>query len=476
MDESSSYSFPLRSAAWELPVDQLPVSHMRTDIASTAAPTALKKAVVNAKWLLAWRVLQMGAGLLVNALVARHLGVDSFGVLSLSMAFAALFAPLCHLGLNSLISREIIREPWRSDELVSTALLFRLSAGTVCGVAGVLVAKLTNVLPDGAWAITAVFFLSTTLGSFHVLDYWFEAKTASSYTVKANAVGMLVGVMIKVGLVMLNASIIAFAWAYVVEIVLVALILNRFYRKQGGRFSVEFAKLSTARALVLTSWPLILSGVAEAVNLKIDQVMLGVLATSGTVGEYAVAARLSEVWYFGAVAVAASIYPRLMELRSSNPVAYHQRLQQGYDFLCLSGVCLAIGTTLAAPFVIRMLYGNAYQHSAAILSIHIWASIFVYTRALTSKWLIMENILGFSLISHLCGAVVNVACNFALIPSFGGIGAAYSTLISYSVSSVFCFVLLNRTRGQFFMIINSLFLPLSIPRAVRFGRELLARR
>lgn len=444
--------------------------------AGKAASSPLKKAMGNAKWLLISRVIQMGVGLLVNASVARHLGSTTFGLLSMAIAFTALFAPLSQLGLNSLISREIIRFPNRADELVSTALAMRLAAGLVCSLVGMGLIWGGNLLPQASAGVAAVMFVSMTLSAYQVLTYWFEAHTASNHSVKAGMAGMVVSSVVKLLLVLFNAPLMAFAWTYVAEVVIVSMLMRRTYLRLGGQFSLAKAKVSVARELLSSSWPLILSGVAEATNQKIDQVMLGMFSSSETVGEYAVAARLSEVWYFGATAIAASIYPRLMQLKNSNPAAYQERLRQGYDFLCSGAGLIALGTTFAAPWVIALLYGDAYRDSATILSIHIWASIFIYTRALTSKWLVMENILRFSLVSHLCGAVTNVILNLFLIPRYGGVGAAWATLISYSVSSVFAFAILERTRGQFLMIVQALVLPASVWRTIRTIRDLRNRK
>src|SRR5690606_41766201 len=52
-----------------------------------------------------------------------------------------------------------------------------------------------------------------------------------------------------------------------------------------------------AKSLLSRSWPLLLSSIGSIIYLKIDQVMLEHLAGSVEVGIYAVAARMSEVWY-----------------------------------------------------------------------------------------------------------------------------------------------------------------------------------
>jgi PST family polysaccharide transporter len=85
--------------------------------------------------------------------------------------------------------------------------------------------------------------------------------------------------------------------------------------------------------------------------------------------------------------------------------------------------------------LIELIYGQEYQPSATILSIHIFASIFIFQRAILSKWLIIEKLYKYSLISSLAGAIVNIALNAVLIPHYAGVGAAWATVISYMVAS-----------------------------------------
>src|SRR3546814_10463593 len=86
-----------------------------------------------------------------------------------------------------------------------------------------------------------------------------------------------------------------------------------------------------------------------------------------------------------------------------------------------------------------------------MLMIHIWASIFVFMRAVLSKWLIAEELYIFSLVTHGSAAIVNVAINIALIPKFGGVGAAVATLVSYATAGFLSLLLHHRTRGLFFI-------------------------
>jgi PST family polysaccharide transporter len=83
-------------------------------------------------------------------------------------------------------------------------------------------------------------------------------------------------------------------------------------------------------------------------------------------------------------------------------------------------------------------------------------------RALVSKWLIAEHLLKFSLISHGLGAVINITANYLLIPSFGGVGAAYATVLSYAVASYLTFWLHPSTIPIAKIMSRSLILPLTL--------------
>jgi len=53
--------------------------------------------------------------------------------------------------------------------------------------------------------------------------------------------------------------------------------------------------------------------------------------------------------------------------------------------------------------------------------------------------------------------VLNILLNIILIPKYGIVGAAYATLISYSVA-VFSIILFPKAAKQFFMMMKSILL------------------
>ena len=67
-----------------------------------------------------------------------------------------------------------------------------------------------------------------------------------------------------------------------------------------------------------------------------------------------------------------------------------------------------------------------------------------------------ENLEKFSSIRLIIGAIINVILNLILIDTIGLLGAAYATLVSYSISGYFVNALFKKTRPNFALQTRSL--------------------
>ena len=199
---------------------------------------------------------------------------------------------------------------------------------------------------------------------------------------------------------------------------------------------------------------LLLSGVAAALYLKIDQVMLANFHDAKQVAYYAAAAKLSEFWYVFPLLIANAYNPKLIQLKKMSAKRYQTFLLLILSFMVAAAILISLMTYVIATPLINFIYGSEYHSSATILSIHILASLFIFQRAIFSKWLIIESNYKFSLMSHGTGAISNILLNLLLIPHYGGIGAAWATLLSYMIASFLSLALTKQTR-EFMMLMNS---------------------
>jgi PST family polysaccharide transporter len=261
---------------------------------------------------------------------------------------------------------------------------------------------------------------------------------------------------LKVVLILNDAPLIAFAWAGVLELFLGAVGLVLAFRITGQRLMAWTLSKNKIRQTLKECWPLALSGVAVAIYMKIDQVMLGQMLDNKAVGVYSAAVRISELWYFIPMAIVASVTPTLIEAKKASPAIYRYRLANLFRLMSALALGIAVPMTFASGFVARVLYGNQYEGVAPILAIHIWAALFVFLGVAQGPWNINEGLTSLALVRTVIGAVANVILNIILIPRFGPIGAAIATTVSYALSAVILNAFSRKTREIFKLQLSSM--------------------
>ncbi len=395
----------------------------------------LQKIIGNTFWLFGERILSMILSLLIGVLVARYLGPKQYGTYNFVLAFIMLFEPLCQLGLNSIVTRDLVRHPQDKYEILGTTFTVRFVASCFSFTTAVILIRLLR--PEAP--LIHLFVLLLAIGKFfqvcQTINLWFESEVTSKYTVMTRSMVLLITSGINLLLVWTKSSLWLFVAIVTIKLILENIFLILAYQLTGGNIFKWRFNYTKAKTLLSQSWPLILSSFGAIIYLKIDQIMLGNLSTDVAVGIYAVAARISEIWYFIPLAIASSVFPSLLKSKERDGEEYHHKLQRIYDILACTAFLIAGFISLTAAPLINLLFGAAYQQASVILTIHIWACVFIFMRAIFSKWLIAEDMLIYSLVTHGLGAIINVILNLWLIPKYSGIGAAIATVVSYATAS-----------------------------------------
>jgi O-antigen/teichoic acid export membrane protein len=418
-----------------------------------------KLALKNTAWLFAEKSFAMTLTLFINIVLARYLAPENFGQLSYLMSFMAMLAPFASVGLNALVTREVVNNNEGTGTVLGTSFFIRLLGGFFAlfvVIVGVLLLQLDLAL-SAHWFILAAIANSFTAG--YVIDLYFQAKVKSHYVVKVRTVVLVIGSAAKLIAVSFSADLSTFLLIFIAEPIFIAIFLFIVYKHVDGNDQWCVNKEYGFTLVHQSKW-LIFSGFMSVIYLKIDQLMLGQMVGMDEVGVYAVAVRLSEVWYFFPAALVASFFPRLLLAKKESNLGYSKQLQQLCDVLFWSAVMLALIIYFCADFIVVLMFGENYAKSAILLKIHIWAGVFIFIRALLSKWLIAENLLVFSLSTHGIAAVVNVLLNLWWIPLWGGEGAAWATLISYATSSYFVLWVNKKTRSMAMVMSKAVTLPI----------------
>ena len=415
----------------------------------------LKRYFANTSWLMGHRVLSMVVALFVGVYVARYLGPERFGLLSYAGSFVGLFMALATLGLDDIMVRELVKTPKRRYELLGTAFCLK-AGGAILMWIGIAAAVPFTHNDTQTNILIAIIALAAIFQAFNVIDLNYQAEVKSKYVVYAQLVSLVVSSITKLIFIWISAPLVWFACVFLLDAVVRAGGLTAMYLKNSGNVWHWKWQWQAAKALLRDSWPLILSGMVISIYMKIDQVMIKEMLGAEQVGHYAAAVRLSEAWYFVPMTLTSSVFPAIINAKKQSEELYYQRLQKLYDLMVWLAVAIALPTTFLAPWVIRVLYGEAFLPAAGVLSIHIWAGVFVFLGVAVGKWFLSENLQFIAMICATIGAMINVLLNFILGEKYGIVGYAYATLISYVFVNYIILLCHKKMMTQFILTTNSL--------------------
>jgi len=424
----------------------------------------LQAIVGNSGWLFFDRVVRIGVGLVVSVWVARYLGPERYGALNYAIAFVALFSACASLGLESIVIRDVSRNPECSEETLGTAFALKLVGALLTLALSIFVIGILRPQDNMARGMVAIIAAGTLFQAFDVIDFWYQASVRSKFVVYARNAAFLAISVTKAVLIVLQAPLMAFVWAALGEVALGACGLLLVYRGTNPRPARWRFSWSRARELLRESWPLFLSGALVLLYIRIDKIMIGEMLGEEHLGIFSGAVQLAEVWYFIPMAIMSSVFPSIIAAKQADEVRYYRRLGQLYLFMVWLALAVAIPMTLFAGPIVEHVFGPAYGAGAAVLAIQCWAGLFIFSGLVSNQWYLLEKLSHYTLYRHMLGAVINILMNISLIPRYGIEGAAIATIVTQFATS-YLFDLINRpTRRLFYMKSRYffLFLPITI--------------
>jgi len=422
------------------------LSSLKLFTRTAAWDESLKRIVSSTFWLTSERIYRLLVGVGITVWLARYLQPEGFGQLNYAVSFIALFAPVAGMGLDGLIVRGVLSKSNSKHEILGTAFVIRV----VAGFAAIFIALAVSLFmhPLGSPVNGLVFILAATLlfQAAAPIDYWYQSHLRAVPPTLGRNIAFTAATSARAVFILAGLPVMAFAWIITGEALALAVALFVAYGMSGERVRLWTYSSSCARKMLKDSWPILLSAVAVVIYMKIDQIMLGQMLGARAVGIYSAATRISELWYFVPMAIVTSASPIIMANWEQDRDAYVRKMIMLFRVMIGLSILVALPVTFFGNDVIRILYGEHYKDAGVILAIHIWAGLFVALNV--SQWpaVFSEGLMIATLIRTSLGAITNVLLNLALIPTYGMVGAAVATILSYGVAAVLANVMFSGGR------------------------------
>jgi O-antigen/teichoic acid export membrane protein len=376
-------------------------------------------------------------GFVAITLFARKAGPETFGTYSFALALAGFVVGVpTNFGIGMLGIRRIARDPADAGKMVGEALALQAI------IAAVSVALLVAFVP--LLSTDHELVMLTPLVALYYVAYSMTVDWALQGLQRLRAVAVarlagqvLFGIVTPLILVSGSAGAVRYAAAFAAGAVLTAIVAFAMVRRAVGPVRVSWA-IAPLWDLVKRAAPLGFSAIMLQIYFSMDQVLLGLLTSKAEVGQYAAAAKLPTV-LSGFIAIwVSAVYPHASKLFRDDRDALRRQLGSFTSLSVVAALPLAAGSAIVGTAVMTALFGASYRPAGTPFAVLMVASAVVMVAInYTSLAMAVDQERTFAL-AVTVASVINVLLNLLLIPFYGSIGAAISTVVAELAVFLIC--------------------------------------
>jgi O-antigen/teichoic acid export membrane protein len=361
--------------------------------------------------------------------LARTLGPVNYGFVEFTLAVMVFFTMPADLGLGSYGAREIARNPDRASRLLHEITGLRMVL-TLCSMAGLAIFILL-VHKSLELKLLLVLYGVSLLGCPFLLQWFFQAHDRMQWVGAASIVRQLGFAALVFAMCRRGSPLFYIGMIECASVAAVVAFCVYVARKRMG-FALQSPDLHVTRLLghLREAAPIGLTDLAWAFMWYFCTVLLGFVFADRTLGWFGASHRAlmalhTFVWlYFF------NLLPSISRC-VARPHAELLTLMDGsVRFASWTGLFVAAGLTAGAPEVLTTIYGASFRPAAQSLAILAWmlpvAMLSGHHRFALIAYSQQKRLLYCTTISALAAVVLG----FALVPFYGGIGAAWALLLA----------------------------------------------
>ncbi len=396
---------------------------------------------------LAFRVLGTFFLMLVGVITARSLSVDDRGafvnttvVIAIAGSLAASFASAA----GFFVSNKGIA----AGKVASNSVIFSLAAGLAFLVAGVLLDQLLGG-EKGRLALLVGASLFPLMARYAIGGVYLGEGRIARYSLALHGHSYLTVAFLLTWVVLLDHRTVndaVGAWILAQYISLVLLMLSSpswwagLLRRPDFPLIWSFITFGTVTGL---------AGVVSFLNYRIDQLLVGAIEGDKGAGIYASAVVLAEgIWLFS-TAISVASYSRVGSVSLPEAADLTVRAVRHTWITAALGM---VAILILANVAIVVVFGSRYEGAANSLRILCIGTALYAPQAVISNYFSVALgrpaiSLSLAFLSCVLGAIFSVI----LIPRLGYAGGAWSTMISYAITSTlstWIFVRMSHTKAR----------------------------
>jgi O-antigen/teichoic acid export membrane protein len=215
------------------------------------------------------------------------------------------------------------------------------------------------------------------------------------------------------------------------------------------------------REMVREAVPLGIGTVAYQIYYQSDVVLLYLFWDRATVGVYSAAYQLITLLLQAPAAYFKTVLPHFARAWNESKESFEGYLRRSVRLMAACSIPLTAVICVAAAPIIAKIYSGKYPDSAIVLQVAVWIAAFSWVGQTFTNALIAMGASRWYRRYSMYAAGINVGLNLLIIPKYGAVGAASTTVVTELIVNALFYYRVRR-EGVFVPLGRILALPAAI--------------
>jgi O-antigen/teichoic acid export membrane protein len=359
-------------------------------------------------------------------LIARLLSVNEFGEFTYIITIAAFIDMISDLGTSNYIIRNYSKNIREVKYTFVNIFLLRFSLFLLTSILAITFMEFSN--PIIVLMLLFAYFLQNTINlyssffrSMEKMEYESLVIVVVRFTLLILTIILSLFTQLNVGWVALSLIISNLIGTTILTVIFIRLVKNK------GILNVSFKQIFT---IIKGSIPFALTIILTTIYFRIDVFFIKYFSSLNEVGYYNAAFKFIEISLIIPFVLVTPILPILSKAINGNIEFFKSKLINYIELLSIIGLTGTIIIIGFAKQIIIISYGNDYFNSIFILIILALFISFQFPSYVMEYSLNVSGLQRYVNYNAVCGILINIILNFYFVPRFGGVGAAYTTIIT----------------------------------------------
>lgn len=373
--------------------------------------------------------------LIILFFITRRYTPNEVGLYLFAFAFANFFVMGVSFGSTRLLTREIARNKSVTSQYVGNTIGLNIFLSLICFSLIILILQLFF---RGAFWFT--FLVSIALIIDHI-TFTFSSVFLAYRKIQYNLISGITSKVVLLGLFFLFLSVdkklIYLPLLHIASALCFFFISAGIFRRRISKIKVNF-DFGFWRALIKNSVPFFVINVLNMLYFRIDTVMISLIRDFSEVGFYNMVFNIVKATLIIPMAFSAVIYPVFSSLYH-NESLLKSIYKRNFSQLLTISIVLTLILTLFSKQIVLLAFGDKFTVSSKALFVLSLSIPFIFINKLNAMALFSVNLEKWPVYILISGVFINVVLNAVVIPQYGFIGAAVTTVIT----EIFIFAVLG---------------------------------